>query len=50
MAQGMRQGTSVLPPKINGNDELNEGAACIAGKLIFPIEQLSSNPKIPINE
>jgi hypothetical protein len=38
MAQGIRQGTFFLSPNINGNDEENEGADCVAGKLIFPIQ------------
>jgi hypothetical protein len=43
----MRQGTLVLSPKINGNEDENDGAACTAGKLIFPMGLLSSKPKIP---
>lgn len=36
IAQGMRHCTSVLLLKICGKELLKEGAACIAGKLIFP--------------
>ena len=47
IAHGMRQGTSFFSSKMNGNVEENDGAAWIAGNPIFPIEQLSSKPKIP---
>ena len=49
MAQGIRQWISCfnLSPKMNGNDELIDGAACIAGKAIFPMQSLSVKPKIP---
>lgn len=36
MAQGMRHCTSVRSPKIWGKELLKEGAAWMAGKLIFP--------------
>ena len=38
IAQGIRQGTFFLSPKIKGNDEEKEGAACVAGKLILPMQ------------
>ena len=48
MAHGIRQGTlGVFSPKMNGKEEENDGAAWMAGKLIFPMGQLSSNPKMP---
>ena len=47
MAQGMRQGIFLAPPNMKGNDEENEGAAWMEGKLNFPITSLSPNPKIP---
>lgn len=47
MAQGMRHGTFLAPPKMKGNDEENEGAAWMDGKLILPITSLSPNPNIP---
>jgi hypothetical protein len=37
MAQGMRQGTRVLFPNMNGKEEEKEGAACMAGKPILPV-------------
>jgi hypothetical protein len=37
MAQGMRQGTLVLFPNMNGKEEEKEGAACMAGKPILPV-------------
>lgn len=36
MAQGMRHGMSFLLPKICGKELLKDGAAWMAGKLIFP--------------
>lgn len=36
MAQGMRHCMSFLPPKICGKELLKDGAAWMAGKLIFP--------------
>ncbi len=36
MAQGMRHCISFLPPKICGKELLKDGAAWMAGKLIFP--------------
>lgn len=36
MAQGMRHGMSFLSPKICGKELLKDGAAWMAGKLIFP--------------
>ena len=47
MAHRMRQGTFFLPSKMKGKVDEKDGAAWIAGKAIFPIEQLSSKPKIP---
>lgn len=47
MAQGMRQGTSFLPPKMRGKLEEKLGAAWMAGNMIIPILLDSSNPKIP---
>ena len=49
MAQGMRQGTFLLSPKMKGKDEEKEGAAWTAGNPIFPIGLLPSNPKMPVN-
>lgn len=46
MAQGIRQGTFFLSPKMKGKDEENEGADCVAGKLIFPMQLLENNNKI----
>jgi len=43
MAQGMRQGTRVLFPNMNGNEEEKEGAACMAGKPILPVMQNMEN-------
>jgi len=37
MAQGMRQGTRVLLPKMKGKEEEKKGAAWMAGKLILPV-------------
>lgn len=52
MAHGMRHAISSLSllSNINGNVELTAGAACIAGKAIFPIESLSVKPKIASDE
>jgi hypothetical protein len=47
IAQGMRQGMLLLPLNISGNDELKLGAAWMEGKLILPIQVLSSNPNMP---
>merc|ERR1712123_451816 len=48
IAQGIKQGTVLLSPKMKGKELLNEGAAWIAGNAILPIVQESSNPKIPL--
>lgn len=42
MAHGMRHWTSVLSPKIWGKELLKEGAAWMAGKLIFPERRTES--------
>lgn len=39
MAQGMRHCTSFRPLKICGKELLKEGAAWMAGKLIFPLKE-----------
>lgn len=49
IAQGIKQGYSCFnfSPKIDGNVELTQGAAWIAGKAILPIQSVSSKPKMP---
>jgi hypothetical protein len=47
MAHGIRQGMSVLDPKMCGKELEKEGAAWIAGKENLPMLSLSVNPKIP---
>ena len=47
MAQGMRQGISVLPLKICGKAALKDVEAWMLGKLILPIQSVSWKPKIP---
>ena len=46
MAQGMRHGMSFLPLKMNGNEELNDVAAWMAGNATLPINDVSSKPNI----
>lgn len=40
MAHGIKQGTSVLSPKIWGNEFENDGAAWMEGKWLFPMLSL----------
>jgi hypothetical protein len=47
MAQGMRQRTSFLVPKMWGKESGKEGAACTAGKAILPMLSSCVSPKIP---
>jgi len=47
MAHGIRQGIFLAPPKMKGNEDENEGAAWMGGKLILPITSLSPKPNIP---
>lgn len=46
MAHGIKQCTFLLP-KMNGNEDENDGAAWTAGNAIFPIGSESPKPKIP---
>ena len=43
----MRHGTSTRLPKMCGNDDGNDGAACTAGKACLPMLTESSKPKMP---
>lgn len=43
MAQGIRQGMSLLVPNICGNEFENEGAAWMATKWDFPILSLAAD-------
>lgn len=45
MAHGIRHWTSVLPLKIWGNEPLKDGAAWMAGKLIFPANTRTVQPR-----
>ena len=47
MAHGIRHPMSLRSPNIIGNDVLNAGAACTAGKPIFPIQSVSTKPNMP---
>jgi hypothetical protein len=48
MAHGMKQGTFCSPPKIFGKTPLKLGAAWMAGKAIWPMLELFSNPKMAL--
>lgn len=49
IAQGIKQGTSVLSPKIWGNELLKLGAAWIEGKCDFPMLSESTKPKVALD-
>lgn len=49
IAHGIKQGTSVLSPKIWGNELEKDGAAWIAGKWLLPMLSDSTKPNVALD-